>query len=262
MGTTGIIDGRRKQRRGQRVTRNRRIGPGPKTLLSAIVCSLMTGTGGSQAQEQKDLLSRVDHLVYAAPDLEAASRNLENLLGVRPSPGGRHEGQGTRNSLIALSPESYLEIIAPDPEQPTPHRPRRFGIDSLDAPRLVRWAAKGTNLEQLAGRCALGGLDLGPVTSGSRKRPDGVLLTWRFTDPSTVVADGIVPFFIDWGQSPHPARNAAAGASLIALRAEHPEPARVSKLLALLGIELPVGPGQAPALVATIRGPAGTVELR
>ena len=222
----------------------------------------MTGTGGSQAKEPKGLLSRADHLVYAAPDLVAASARLESLLGVRASPGGRHEGQGTRNALIALAPESYLEIIAPDPDQPKPDRPRRFGIDGLDAPRLVRWAAKGTNLEQVAGRAAREGLDLGPVTSASRKRPDGVLLTWRFTDPATVVADGIVPFFIDWGQSPHPARTAAPGASLVALRAEHPEPARVVKLLALLGIDLPVRPGPAPALVATIRGPAGTVELR
>ncbi|MGE5276629.1 MAG: VOC family protein [Acidobacteriota bacterium] len=222
----------------------------------------MAGTGGSQAQEQRDILSRVDHLVYAAPDLDAASDRLEGLLGVRASPGGRHEGQGTRNALIALSPESYLEIIAPDPEQPKPARPRRFGIDSLDAPRLVRWAANGTNLEQLAGRAARGGLDLGRVTSGSRKRPDGVLLTWRFTDPATVVAGGIVPFFIDWGQSPHPARTAASGASLISLRAEHPEPARVIELLGVIGIDLPVRLGAAPALVATIRGPAGVVELR
>ena len=55
--------------------------------------------------------------------------------------------------------------------------------------------------------------------SGSRRRTDGVLLSWRYTDPQTVLADGLVPFFIDWGQSPHPARTAAQGASPIALRA-------------------------------------------
>lgn len=222
----------------------------------------MASSRGSQAQETKDLLPRVDHLVYAAPDLEAAAGKLEGLLGVRASPGGRHAGQATRNALIALGPESYLEIIAPDPEQPKPDRPRRFGIDSLDAPRLARWAAREVDLERLTGRVARQGLDLGPVVSGSRRRPDGVLLAWRFTDPTTVVADGIVPFFVDWGESPHPARTAAPGASLIALRAEHPEPQRVVRLLALLGIDLPVRPGPSPALVATIRGPRGTVELR
>jgi len=68
--------------------------------------------------------------------------------------------------------------------------------------------------------------------------------------------------FIDWGQSPHPARTAASGASLIALRTEHPDAQRVQRLLKKLGLDLPVQSGAAPALVATIDGPRGRVELR
>lgn len=87
-------------------------------------------------------------------------------------------------------------------------------------------------------------------------------LSWRYTDPRTVLADGLIPFFIDWGQSPHPARTAAPGASLIALRAEHPNWQRVQRRLRELGLDLPVQPGATPALVATIDGPRGRVELR
>jgi hypothetical protein len=89
-----------------------------------------------------------------------------------------------------------------------------------------------------------------------------VLLTWQFTNPLVVVGDGIVPFFIDWGTSPHPARTAARGASLIGLRAEHPDPDRVQNLLRTLGLDFRVTNGPAPALIATIDSPRGRVELR
>ena len=41
-------------------------------------------------------------------------------------------------------------------------------------------------------------MPLGEVKSGNRRRPDGVQLSWQFTDPWVLVADGIVPLFIDW----------------------------------------------------------------
>jgi hypothetical protein len=77
-----------------------------------------------------------------------------------------------------------------------------------------------------------------------------------------MVADGLVPFFIDWGNTLHPAKSAAAGATLIALRAEHPEPENVRRMLGELGLELPVAKGAKSSLVATIAGTRGRVDLR
>jgi hypothetical protein len=77
-----------------------------------------------------------------------------------------------------------------------------------------------------------------------------------------VVADRIVPYFIDWGTSPHPALTAAKGASLLGLRAEHPDAPRVRIMLDRLGLDLPLQRGAAPALIATISSPKGRVELR
>ena len=88
------------------------------------------------------------------------------------------------------------------------------------------------------------------------------MLSWRYTDPRTVVADGVVPFFIDWGKTPHPATTATQGASLVTLRAEHPDAERVQRMLTGLGLDLKVQPGSRTALIAIISSPRGRVELR
>lgn len=207
-------------------------------------------------------LKRVDHLVYATPDLERGIEEIEQLTGLRAVYGGRHPGRGTCNALLALGPASYLEIMAPDPEQATLERPRAFGIDDLTHSRLAGWCAKATELEQLRAEAVLRGVPLGEVLSMTRRRPDGVTLAWRLTDLAVTVAGGIVPFFIDWGDSSHPASNAPTGLTLVDLRAEHPEAQRVQGMLHAVGIELPVTEGPAARLIATLTGPVGRVELQ
>lgn len=135
------------------------------------------------------VLRQIDHLVYATPDLNLGIDTAEKLFGVRATPGGQHPGEGTRNALIALGPTSYLEIIGPDPEQARPARGRRFGIDDITAPRLTTWVAKGKALDQFAAEAKAHGVNVGAVIPGSRKRPDGVVLSWTYTDPRVVLAD-------------------------------------------------------------------------
>jgi hypothetical protein len=207
-------------------------------------------------------LALVDHLVYAGPHLPTSIDVVRNLLGVEPSAGGQHPGRGTRNALVALGPATYLEIIGPDPDQPEPTESRPFGIDQLDKPRLVTWAAKERDLSTLRAKAASAGIVLGELGEGSRQRPDGQLLRWRYTNPRTVIADGIVPFFIDWGTSPQPAGDAVAGGLLVELRAEHPDPTGTSSLLRSLQIDLPLSLGTTPRLIATIETPWGPVDLR
>ncbi|MET0164930.1 MAG: VOC family protein [Vicinamibacterales bacterium] len=213
-------------------------------------------------EESGRLLTVVDHLVYATPDLQFGIETIEKMTGVRAVSGGQHPGRGTRNALISAGPGVYLEIIGRDPDQPAPPQPRPFGIDDLKEPRLVTWVAKGENLESFAKEAAHAGVKLGEVIDGSRQRADGVVLSWRFTDPRTVAFDGLVPFFIDWGKTPHPAGTATPGLSLIGLRAEHPDPEPVQEALHTLGLDLRVQRGPRPALIATVDTPRGRVELR
>ena len=207
--------------------------------------------------------SRTDHLAFASPDLAAAVAEIETLLGVTPTPGGSHPDFGTRNALVSLGDNCYLEIIGPDPENPGFRGTRPFGIDELQRSGLVTWAVRETDLDHRFESSRAKGYDPGRTVSGQRRRPDGEVLEWRlgihhgFLSP---VAGGVVPFLIDWGSSPHPAETAVAGCRLKSLRAAHPDPELVLSMLAALEIRLPVTRGP-EALIATIDSPRGPVEF-
>ena len=207
-------------------------------------------------------LSRVDHIIYGTPDLESTIDALEKRLGVRATTGGQHPGEGTHNALFSLGPSMYLEIMAPDPRSPEPDRPRWLGIDDLTEPRLIAWAAKGSDLDSLVAVARNRGIELGEIFAGSRERPDGSVLSWRLTDPRQIIADGVVPFFIDWGATPHPSESAISGLRLHNLKAEHPDPLPVSSILENLGLDVRVAPRSRPALIATLETPRGVIELR
>ena len=203
-----------------------------------------------------------DHLVYAVPDLDWGIAELERRLGVRATPGGSHRGLGTRNALLSLGADCYLEIIGPDPEQTPPPTRRPFGLDELDAGRVVTWAVKARDLERCVEAARRVGYDPGEIRSMSRDRPDGVRLDWRLTIRAEPAGEGLVPFLIDWGASESPAQRAARGCRLIALRATHPRLAAVSALLYALDVELALDPGPHPQLIAILDTPLGRVELR
>nr|WP_246127890.1 VOC family protein [Amycolatopsis rhizosphaerae] len=93
----------------------------------------------------------------------------------------------------------------------------------------------------------------------SRRRPDGVLLSWELAFPPD--GDGVVPFLIDWRDSPHPAASAVRGGRLAAFRGVHPEPALVTGKLDALGLALRVDPGERPGLTAELALPTGEVVV-
>lgn len=206
----------------------------------------------------------LDHLVYAVPDLQVAADDLERRTGVRAAAGGSHPGRGTRNALIGLGGNAYLEILAPDPAQPPPEGGRWLGVDASasQGPRLSAWAVRTADIGGVVRRAEAAGIRLGGIVAGSRRRADGVVLSWRLSDPRAVLEDGLVPFFIDWGSSPHPSASAPGGVVLAALRGEHPRPGDAATLLGNLGLELPVTKGERSALIAVLQTPRGLVEIR
>ncbi len=211
----------------------------------------------------------LDHLVYAVPNLEGGVRDIAERLGVQPTMGGRHPDWGTANALVGLGGQRYLEIIGPDSRtthsgsRPRPH-PRPFGIDDLDAARLVTWAAHVTDLDSCVQTARVAGYNPGDIVEMSRTRPTGERLAWRLTvsasDPG-LPGDGVIPFLIEWGMSAHPTESLTPACTLVNLSATHPHPHHVRAALQALGIALVVEEGATPGLQAELETPVGRVVL-
>src|SRR5262249_46869163 len=203
--------------------------------------------------------SSLDHLLLGVNDLDRGIAWLEQRTGVRANFGGVHPGRGTRNALLSLGPQRYLEIIAPDPQQPG-----KGWYDKLSAmaePRLFDWAIHTADIASLAKQAAAAGFAIDGPNDGSRARPDGKMLHWK----SFSLRDdkgGLLPFFIEWGRdSLHPSEDAPKGCALKRFLVESPAAADLARQYKLLGIDVEVVRGAAPRLHATISSAKGEIEL-
>jgi hypothetical protein len=210
----------------------------------------------------------LDHFMLAAPDLEAATADFERRTGVKPTEGGRHPGQGSRNVLAALGGRCYIELIGPDLAQ---ERTNNFGevLSRLAAPVLLKYAVQTNDIDATHKRAVALGLwplaSSGARASGpfamSRAVPGGGLLTWRLLLLGSDAYEGCVPFFIQWDSEPHPSQTAAAGCTLKTFWVEHPDAAGLGKLYAGLDVAVEVVASAPPALRLTIDTPKGAVSF-
>ncbi len=205
-----------------------------------------------------EIPSLLDHFILGCDELDRGIDFVERHTGVRAAFGGVHPGRGTRNALLSLGERKYLEIMAPDPAQHGALQIPR--LRELKEPRIVGWAVHPADVMQLAGRLREGGIAFKDPQPGSRQRPDGKLLRWKSL---TLVDDhdGLLPFFIEWSaDSLHPSADAPKGCRLEHFGAVTPDPAGLSKLSAILQIDLSVAGGEKPGLQANISGPQGQLN--
>jgi hypothetical protein len=222
---------------------------------------LVNGPGA--AKGRVPATSAVDHLLLGVGDLDSGIAWVERTAGVKAIMGGSHPGMGTRNALLSLGGRRYLEIIAPDPAQTDFNF--RVDVRKLSEPRLITWAAGTTDIDGVAKRALDAGLETFGPQEGSRARPDGKLLRWKtFGVMNEFGAPGVepIPFFIEWARdSLHPSQDSPKGCQLLAFEIEHPSSASVTALLAKLGIEAKVKPGEHVRLTATLRTPNGNARV-
>ncbi|MBL8672057.1 MAG: VOC family protein [Alphaproteobacteria bacterium] len=202
----------------------------------------------------------LDHLLWGAADLDRGCDAVERLLGIRPKPGGVHPGLGTRNALLAFGQDTYLEVIAPDPAQDIREGVPQMLRDLRD-PGLITWCARGAVLAELPAKLAGLPVTCSGVIAMARQRPDGGTLRWQVLRLSDHGLGAVVPFFIDWMDSPHPARALPDAGRLASVSVTHPEPQRVDALYAAVGLKERVARAAPPSLTAEVETPKGRVRL-
>jgi hypothetical protein len=206
-------------------------------------------------------MNQIDHLVYASPTLEQGMEEIESLTGVKPVIGGKHPQWGTWNALISLGTDMFFEIISLDPGQANFSGPIIFELDKITESKLVRWVAKSYQIPEKTKSAESAGFFMGGVIDGQRKKQDGTILQWSLSDPAINPGDGLVPFFIDWKDTPHPGSATPEGCSLVSLTGVHPDPPGIHHKLAVLGLELVIQEGREPALLAELQTPKGLVRI-
>jgi hypothetical protein len=204
---------------------------------------------------------QVDHVIVAIRDLQTGMDRFEELTGVRPTLGGDHPGRGTRNALVALGPEVYLELLA-----------LQEGVEQIeDAPGLEGltelspwgWAASTTRLESTVDLLRNAGYGAADPVAGSRVTPDDGLLSWRTASLEEPEIRG-GPFFIEWGaDSPHPSTTSPPGCELAALKVLTPDAELLRSLTDLLNLPVEVEAIDDPVerYEVELRCPGGTVTF-
>jgi hypothetical protein len=201
-------------------------------------------------------MAEIDHIVIGARTLAEGAAFVEAHLGVKPGPGGTHDGVGTHNLLLGLGKDCYLEVIAPDPNQPEPAHPRPFDLDdpalrlAIEAePRLIAWVARTPVLDAVVAR--LGAGHAGEIRAMKRGR-----LSWRMAfPPQRQDMDNLIPPLIQWDGKSAATSLPDSGLRLVALEAEHPEADAVRDALSQRGLEEAVRVRRSPhaRLVARLR---------
>jgi hypothetical protein len=209
-------------------------------------------------------LIELDHVVIGAADLEQGTAYLQDRLGVTMPPGGKHPDMSTHNRVLRVGDGVFFELMAIDPEAPTPKRSRWFGLDAPDRqrqlslrPQPIGWVVRTDDIEAV---CARSPIDLGRILRLSRGER-----TWRITvpDDGEIPLAGLLPAFIEWSPGPHP----SVGMPFLGLTFErvvlrHPDPPQISDLAQALGIAELVNiehdGGRGPALHFDLRMPDGT----
>jgi len=203
----------------------------------------------------------IDHLVFATNDLQHGIDKIETLFGISTSPGGSHPGMGTRNALLGLGPKCYLEIIGPDPDQTDFQGERIFGIDTLEQGKLVHWCIRREGLSSFVQEVNARGMELSDLIPMSRDTAQGSRIHWELAFPTSFSEECPLPFFIDWGSSPHPASDCIQGAELKNFEIRHPDAAMINDSLKLLSIDECTIEASEFQLHALIQCPCGEIEL-
>jgi catechol 2,3-dioxygenase-like lactoylglutathione lyase family enzyme len=140
--------------------------------------------------------ARLDHVVIAVRDLEAAATAYAAMLGRAPSWRGRHPEYGTANVLFGLE-RCYLELLGlaePDPAHPIGTALATYLEGHAEG--LFALALGSDDLDATAAGLVGAGLAPSPIMVGTASGDDGTIRSWRTFMLDRVTTRGMTAFAI------------------------------------------------------------------
>ena len=183
--------------------------------------------------------------------------------------GGEHPQWGTHNALLSLGDKIYLEVIASNPKEVSPTHSLPFQTSDVDInglkTGLVTWAIRPDDINETHTFLSQNSFNPGEILKGQRAKTDGTLLSWQLSHPNTMHLDGIIPFLLDWGNSPHPGDTDDHLCTLKSLIFKHPDIEHIKEIFGKLNIsgsyELIFAEAEIPSLTLACNTPNGLVTL-
>ena len=205
---------------------------------------------------------KIDHIVYAVPNLDQALVDFEAKTGITPVFGGYHKNQGTKNALVNIGEGAYLELITIDHENTMITPPRWMGVDLITEAQVTRWSLKSDQLTEDSQALKAFDPQMGAIQGGQRNTAAGDLLSWMMIMPLAKPAVEIAPFVTSWGaESIHPTQHLPQEYPLLEIDFFHPDPVSLADLWLQLELSYPIKPASMPRIKIVLEGPKGRVEL-
>ena len=162
--------------------------------LSDAALVLLLSSLPFMAQESKTTVLELDHASICGSNLDGLRQAFTDV-GLTPDFGGPHGNGVTQMAFIGFDDQSYLELIAPVKAGVT--EGTEWGKFMMADAGPCAWAV-GTNvLLQEVDRLKKAGIAVTAPQPGSRKRPDGMSVTWTTADVGSGTPGSMLPFIIE-----------------------------------------------------------------
>jgi len=194
---------------------------------------------------------KIDHFAIGCSSLETGVASLKKM--------------STHNCVMQSGNDSFLELIAVDPDAPAPGRSRWFTLDDpktpprlAERPRALCWVVSTDKLDEIV---ASSPVDLGEIVTFVRGDR-----SWRLTVPADghLPENALLPAFIEWSPGPHPSTGQQnLGVALNRVLLTHPDPDSVTEKLVKLKADhlATVSQGAEAALSFELSTPGGVVTI-
>lgn len=210
---------------------------------------------------------RVDHVSYAAEHdgVRATAERIGKLIGVAPVDGGVHPRFGTRNVVLPLAHDRYVEIVECLDHPASDKAPFGQAVKARSASGggWLGWVVAVDDIAAVEKRLGRQAVD------GNRRRPDGLELRWRQIGVKGLMSDPQLPYYIQWADAEvHPSLGARTSVNIDSLQIAG-DPQRVAEWLGLPASRTSsvihfdfVAPRGTPGLLAvTFSTPEGSVTI-